>query len=598
MDNFLSYYNNELAFLRAAGNEFAKANPKVASQLRLNEQGSEDPHIARIIEAFAFLTARIQHKINDDLPEFADTLLNLLYPHYQLPVPALSIVQFQANPEATEGHFLSKGIQIESSSSYGSTCQFSTCYDTIIYPTEITRIELIENSSPTLPFLPNTQSALTISMRCLKPDLSFSILNPKRIRFFINIATPYSYQFYDLLFKEGLGGFIVEDGKEAIPFPFDALNAVGFNENEGLFPYPEQSMLNYRLLTEFFIFPEKFLFFDLTFKDNLYQTHAIGREITFVICFKNKTPSLRPTITKNSLSLHCTPLINLFDKIGEPILIDQTRSTYPIIPDARRLNEIDIYKIQSISLSDYSGVPYHCVPLYGFKEQKDQSIYWHSERKNRSLESSSIETCRKEDIFISFVDNNHINNAAIAQPHLLCTNHQLPSQLPHGGHHPKLQFIKDNIKGDIRTLSPFTPSYHLPLCHGVRWQLISHLMLNTFSFSNNTEATKFIKEMLQLYNFSQSEENSLFISNIESVTTKPVIARGDSHFGNTILNGTEVIITFTKEHATLFLFSSVLEKFLTAYCSINSFTQLTIRYANQSGDLIRWKPNMGTKSLL
>ncbi len=599
MDDFLSYYNNELAFLRAAGGEFAKANPKIARQLRLNEQGSEDPHVARIIESFAFLTARIQRRINDDLPEIADTILNLLYPHYQLPIPALSIIQLQANAEATEGYLIPESTQIENHLSYGTICQFSTCYDTLIYPIEITRIELVENESTTSPFLPQTQNALIINVRCLKPDVSFCTLNPKRIRFFINAATPYSFQFYELLFKEKLGGFIIEEGKNPIPFNADAISPVGFDENEGLFPYPEQSMLNYRLLTEFFIFPEKFLFFDLILNDDFYKTHAIGREITCVICFKKKTPALRSIITKNSLLLHCTPLINLFDKVGEPILVDQTQSNYPIIPDARRLTEIEIYKIQSILLSDRSGTPYHCSPLYGFKEQNNQSVYWHSERKNRNLDASSTEPYRQEDVFVSFIDNhNHINNVAIAQPQLLCTNHQLPSKLPHGGNHPKLQFIKDNIKGDIRVLLPFTPAYHLSLSHGMRWQLISLLMLNTFSFVNNTNATKFVREILQLYNFSRSEENTLFINTIESVVTKSIVTRGDAHYGNAILNGTEVIITFLKEHASLFLFTSVFEKFITAYCSINSFTQLTVRYANQSGDLIRWKPNMGKKSLL
>ena len=187
---------------------------------------------------------------------------------------------------------------------------------------------------------------------------------------------------------------------------------------------------------------------------------------------------------------------------------------------------------------------------------------------------------------------------SIAQISLLCTNHQLPSQLPHGGGHPKLQLVKENIEGEIRSLLPFTPCYHLPLSNGIRWQLISHLMLNTFTFSKNSDATKFLKEILHLYNFSQMEEHALFINNIASVETKPIVARGSYNYGNTVFSGTEMIVTFVKEHPAIFLFSSVLEKFIASYCSINSFTQLTIQYANKSGEVIQWKPNMGSKVLL
>jgi type VI secretion system protein ImpG len=51
--DLLHYYVQELAYLRRAGVSFAQRYPKVASRLELSENESPDPHVERLIEAFA-----------------------------------------------------------------------------------------------------------------------------------------------------------------------------------------------------------------------------------------------------------------------------------------------------------------------------------------------------------------------------------------------------------------------------------------------------------------------------------------------------------------------------------------------------------------
>jgi type VI secretion system protein ImpG len=595
--DFLKYYNAELTFLRASGKEFAKNNPKTARYLHLDNSASQDPHVARLIESFAFLTARIHRKIDDDLPELADALLDILYPHYQCPIPSLSIVQFKVNPHTAAPSLLSKGTSLETSSSQGNRCQFKTCYDVILQPIELTHVELIEKTSPQTPFLPSTQSALVIQLSCLNSKMSFSQLNPKKLRCYINLATPYAYNLYELLFRYGLGGFIVGDNLEPIAFSSKNITAVGFDLEQGLFPYSDQSNLSYRLLTEFFVFPEKFLFFDIIFDENLFSKNTIGPQIKIILCFNESKPNLRQILNANSLILNCTPLINLFEVQAEPFLIDHTQSAYPIVPDARRLNEIEIYNVKSISISDRSGVSKTSAPLYGFQTGDPQTIYWQINRKNRA--DFSKKTGRMWDVSVSIAENIQTADPLIIQPLLLCTNHQIPGQLPFSGEYPKLQLVNDNFEGTIHCLRPFTLYHHLPLSNGIRWQLISHLMLNGLSFSdNNVDATKCLTEILRLYNFSEAAEQALFINNITLVETKPATARGSNNYGNIVFSGTEVTLTVSEDHPTIFLFSSVLEKFLASYCAINSFTQLIVKYEHKPGDTITWKPNMGSKVLL
>ncbi len=60
--------------------EFAQANPKMAARLGIgavDREESNDPHVRRLIEAVAYLNARIRYKLEDDFPEISDALLNV-----------------------------------------------------------------------------------------------------------------------------------------------------------------------------------------------------------------------------------------------------------------------------------------------------------------------------------------------------------------------------------------------------------------------------------------------------------------------------------------------------------------------------------------
>jgi hypothetical protein len=87
-DDLLLYYERELAYLRRMGAQFAERYPKVASRLLLEPSKCEDPHVERLLEGFAFLAARVHHRIDDDIPELSEAFLEVLYPQHVRPVPA------------------------------------------------------------------------------------------------------------------------------------------------------------------------------------------------------------------------------------------------------------------------------------------------------------------------------------------------------------------------------------------------------------------------------------------------------------------------------------------------------------------------------
>ncbi len=98
-DELLAYYERELTFLRQMGAEFAEKYPKIASRLLLEPDRCEDPHVERMVEAFAFLAARVHLKIDDEFPEISEALLGVLYPHYVRPIPSMTVVEFHVDPE-------------------------------------------------------------------------------------------------------------------------------------------------------------------------------------------------------------------------------------------------------------------------------------------------------------------------------------------------------------------------------------------------------------------------------------------------------------------------------------------------------------------
>src|SRR5439155_12290452 len=137
-DELLPYYERELSFIRRLGAQFARDHPKIAGRLSLGEGGeSKDPHVERMIEAFAYLNARTRHKLEDEFPELTEALLGVLYPHYQAPIPSLAIAQFELDPEQkqlTAGHTIARHTALESESIDGEPCRFQTGYPVTLWP--------------------------------------------------------------------------------------------------------------------------------------------------------------------------------------------------------------------------------------------------------------------------------------------------------------------------------------------------------------------------------------------------------------------------------------------------------------------------------
>tara|TARA_R110002072_G_scaffold10569_1_gene49090 strand:- start:6029 stop:7846 length:1818 start_codon:yes stop_codon:yes gene_type:complete len=605
MSDLLPYYNRELAFLRNMGAEFAKAHPKVAGRIRLSAEHIEDPHTARFIESAAFLNARTQHKLDDDFPELTDGLLSVLYPHYLAPIPSMSIAQLKADSEASGVLQVGRGSELETDRSHGDPCRFRTCFETEVWPLEIESISLEGTpfAAPKSPHAKSCAAVLKIAIRVASPSVSLPALKIRKLRFFLSGQAQFVYPLYETLLNDVVEVAVAEDANDRRPAIFgpEVLQPCGLDETEGMLPYPNRSGTEYRLLTELFAFPTKFQFVEIDLGEDATFQASEGRVEIF--CYLSRMrQDLQSHLDESSLVLGCTPIINLFEKRAEPIRISPHEFEYRVVPDSRRIKSHEVYRIDRVSGAGPDGKLREYRPFLGIDHGphgEATDCFWHAIRKGTEA--------TMQPGFETFVQLVNLGGQAthedewVLTAETTCFNKDLPSKLPFGGGQPGLRAGQDmtGVK-EIVCLSAPTSTIRPPSGQAAHWRLLSHLSLNYLSLAGEEGAAAF-KEILRLYEFASSREMLVLIDAILELECKPKNLRVNFDGQPAYCRGLEISILFDEERfagSGLFLFCTVLERFLGLYCSINSFVQFTARSNTRDEPLKRWPARAGRMPLI
>ncbi len=612
-DDLLDYYERELTYLRRLGAEFAQKYPKVASRLQLEPGKCEDPHVERMLEGFAFLAARVHLKLDDDFPEISESLLNIIYPHYVRPLPSMSLVEFELDPEQGK---LPTGLHIPQNSILlsrpvqGTPCKFSTCYDTTLWPVNVAEAQWVTPDRLKPPIRSSEAvAAIRLELRCL-PDVSFEKMGMNTLRFFLNGESNVAASLYEVL-ANNCTSIQIRDAapgsrKPPVVLPPGALTPVGFGEKDGMLPYPRRAFLGYRLLQEYFTFPEKFLFFDLAGFDRVRAAgFGAGAEVVFLISpFERaeRRQSLEAAVKPSMFRLGCSPVINLFPQTSEPVLLTQRRAEYLVVPDARRRATTEVFSIDDVTgITPGSAEPLRFQPLYSYRHarsgSKKQQLFWHSNRKPTGwrLDQGS-------DVYLSFADltgrTQHPDLDAVTA-RLTCFNSDLPSRLPFGLGTGDFELPGAGPIRKINALVKPTPVVQPPLGKPQLWRLISMLSLNYVSLLEG--GSDGLQELLRLHNFADTEAGERQIQGITGLKGAPCFSRLVSEHGITFARGHKIELEFDEEQFTgggVFLFASVLERFLGLYTSLNSFSILVARSQQRKAPVREWAPRAGWKPLL
>ena len=611
-DELLDYYERELTYLRRTGAEFARRYPKVAGRLLLEQTKCDDPHVERLLEGFAFLAARVHLKIDDDFSEISEALLNVVYPHYIRPVPSMSLVQFHLDRDQgklTGGLRIPRGSQLYSRPVGGMPCKFTTCYDTTIWPLQLNSARWLTPHELKPPVRSaEATSALRLELQGL-PGVAFNQLDLASLRFHISADANLSAIVYELLCNNCVSVVLrdLTPGSRAAPvvLPATAVQPVGFGEHDGLIPYPRRSFLGYRLLQEYFVFPEKFFFIDVAGFDQV-RAAGFGEKIEVIFLVRpfergEWRGMLEAGVTTETFRLGATPVINLFAQTSEPVSLTQRRPEYQVVPDARRRALVSAYSIDEVvAVSPGSEEPLRFEPFYSFRHGRgnnQRQMFWYAKRRPTGWSAEG-----GTDVYITFVDD----QSRVVYPELdavttrlTCFNADLPSRLPFGDPAGDFEIPGGEPIAKIVALVKPTSVLQPPLGRPQLWRLISQLSLNYVSIQEG--GAEALRELLRLHNSAGSVSGEQQIMGIRDVRGAPEYARVVGEHGISFARGIRMEVDFDEEQfagGSIYLLASVLERFFGMYVSLNSFSVLAARSLQRKELLREWAPRAGFKALV
>lgn len=605
--SFEKYFRDELDYLRQLGRDAAKERPHLAAFL--SEQGS-DPDVERLLEGFAFLTGNLREKIDDQFPELTHGLLNMLWPNYLRPIPSMTVIEYTPDDSVvTEATLVKRGTQILSvpvmqdeerdtslnpPQNNGAQCTFTLCRDTWLFPISVRNISA--NNS-------NEQGVLSIDFAA-KADLNLQDVQLGKLRFYLGEDFHTSTQLYFWISHYFERAEFVVNGA-TIPMPDFDFIPVGFEREDALLPYTKNSYMGYRILQEYFCFPEGFLFFDVTgvidfpphlnaseFKLNFYFSQALPPEV-----------KVRPT----TLRLNCTPAVNLFQHYSEAIELDGSQTEYLLSASYSHPERYDIFSIDKVEswLTEKVATKGHTrgrAREYNSFEsfhhqienaQEHDTLYYRQRVKN-SLFRKGFEH------YLSFVrsDESQVTlseeNVSVT---LTCTNRELPLLLRVGD--INLPTKNSPSFATFRNITrPSVPLY--PVLDGsLHWSLLSNMSLNYMSLLDKDALKQILHtyDFPSMYNRQSARASQKRLDAIARLETKPV----DRLFRGLPVRGLQTTLwleqsAFSSE-GELYLFSTVLSRFFSLYASVNAFHRLiVVNLDNQ--ECYEWPVQTGQHALM
>ncbi|TXL77157.1 type VI secretion system baseplate subunit TssF [Vineibacter terrae] len=604
MDDLLPLYNRELEFLRRDAMRFAEAYPKIAGRLRLGPDVSADPHVERLIEAVALLNARTRLKIEDEFPELTESVLNTLYPHYLLPVPPMGIARIDAVPEVTEPLRLARSEELQTDPVDGERCRVRTTQEVTLWPIEIasTTLQGRPFRAPVNPRASGALGVLHMRLRCMGTSTTFEALQPDPLRFFINAPMERALPLYELIMNR-LVGIAVSEGPDDTRPVFlapSAVRPIGFGRDEAMLPYPARSFSGYRILSEYFALPQKFLFFEVSGLGARCMAGA-GRELDLFFYLSDTDKDLERGVVAGDMQLNCVPVINLFRHRAEPVRLDGTQFENRVIPDARRPDVLEIYSVERVTATSPDSGEHTLDPFFGIRhDSAPGSRFWQASRR-----AGVGARDRGTELFLSVFNRDaNANTPAnwIVSVDTVCFNRDLVARLSGSGGQIRLELVTPAAAvRQVVMITPFTPTRRPPLSTGRLWRLLSHLSLNHLSITDGEAGADALREVLRLYDWGDREESRSLIGGIRSIESRRALARVPVGPSTTIAHGLDLDLLLAAENysaGNAYLLASVLERFFGLYAAVNAFTRLTVRLTGRTGKLASWPPRTGEKTLL
>jgi type VI secretion system protein ImpG len=623
----LRYYSQELQYIREMGAEFGARFPKIAARLALDATEVADPYVERLLEGFSFLSARVRLKLDAEFPRFAQHLIEVVYPHYLAPTPAMAVVQLvpsMAESALAAGFVLPRGTLLRGQMPRGevTACQFSTAHEVTLWPIEVAEARYV-TLAPDLPFntLPLAEPIRGVVRLRLRAaaGLTFQQIALDRLNVFLGGSDEVALKLYELLLGSGLGVLVTSPAKPASWVEWvgrQAIRPVGFETSQALIPYTNRSFSGYRLLHEYFAFPERFRFLELAGLATALARHG-GEEIELAIPLGRGDAGLTSLVDPSNFALNCTPAINLCARRADRIQVSDQRAEQQVVVDRTRPMDFEVYAVQRVTgYGEGVEAQQEFRPFYASVDAEDGGAgasYFTMRREPRALSEAQRRDGTRtgyvgSEVFLSLVDpreapySEKIRQLALE---VLATNRDLPLLMPVGGEADFTLAVSAPVDGVRCLRGPSRPRPAVPDGE-IAWRLINHLSLNylTVTDLDEKEGATALRELLELYADLADAEMADALSRrqaqgVRRVSVAPRTRRLPVSGPIVFARGLEIRMTVDETAfagGSAFLLGAVLERFFGRLASMNTFTELALA-SETRGEIKRWPPRMAERQL-
>ena len=599
-DTVLKYYHQQLDYLREAGNSFSKKHPKTAALLKLDQQGSSDPFVERLLESFALLTAKIQANHDQDQSFLAQSLLNLLYPMATLPLPSITTVQFKPHLDCERAYYLAKNTQLMSNKLLSKKCFFRTGYDLDIMP-----LALKHQSIQPIVELPEgitgprfAKAFLLLQFNSTHESFTPKDLTNRPLRIYIKAFKQYAEALTAYLLQHQINCMVQSshnDNKVSETFE-NVLSPVGFDQNDLLIPPEKSGYEDCQIFSEYAAYPEKHHYINFNQFYNAAQSLKTMQFDCYVF-LDHYDANLVNYMDKTELCLGCAPIINLFETSSKSLVLEPQKSIYPLESNLHlSKEEIEIYKVTQCRVWKQGGIDLTAKSIYqnSFSDRSDVDVvYWEIDQKS-CWELGHPELAGTESMIQIHVPLDSKGNVYF-DVKMLCTNRD--AVLTSNFCQQPDELIVENLKEQTFSIDmlyhPSAPTRSLDT-YNIN-QVLSILAAShqdLFSMSDQVSNGHYFKQMLKALNRSNQQDLTLLIEQIQSIQTQRATLRYPIKNQLIYVSGLEIEILIPAESSqegALYFFGCAINALCKHYCPINSFMSISIKN-QKTGKVISWPP--------
>ncbi|OED43357.1 hypothetical protein ACH42_10285 [Endozoicomonas sp. (ex Bugula neritina AB1)] len=583
-DSLMGWYEKELGLLLEGGAQFSKKHPELARHLGSNTDGVDDPHVARVVESFALLTAHLSRQQSEESVNIYSSLLDIVFPLCVQTMPSASQIRIAPSKNHPSVSVLPSGTRFRAYIDDDRYCQFHTTSDLELCPFDIidSSIEMRPFGREGIRYPKQAEAILALELHMLDTSLSFGDLGDfTELTIHFKGLSRLQAMMYDFLCRDLCKIILVDDSGMQVTLPLGGFSPVGFNAKDSMITHDNTNLIDYQMMAELFTWPELFYGFRLAGIGDALQDFS-GSEVTLLFCLENMAEELEQSIRYVSFLLGCAPVINLFDHVGEPIVVDHRRLEYSVVPDSHSPNVMEVQRIKKVL--DITGEqPELLQPLFGLQHRhKDHTRFWSYMPVEDEVEQYGHLSLTNTDL------KPNTNQTMLLSPHLICNNGNQVLEIPS---RPRLECI-DNIalQQSAKMIMQPTPPVRRRRDMKTKLDLLVHLKPNLVSFLESNDPAKQLRTLMSLYTTRNSSSCTAWIESLVSMKASHLVAPIRISGHQCFAQGNELLITLDPaylKNASVMMFTHLLDFLAAGFAGFHSFIQIVVLLKGKQGEYMR-----------